>query len=80
MKGRARAAEREIDMALFEAWHTAALTREKRLKPLAKYRVAKKAKAESPAEMLATLREIKARGAKMTIKRRSSAGSPQSAR
>lgn len=70
MEGRARAAVRRYEGDIALAWHTEAFAREKRLKPLAKYLSATKGKpAQGPAEMLATLRELKARGVAMKIRK-----------
>lgn len=69
MEGAGLAAERAADRALFQAWHAEAFAREKRLKPLARYLSSGKPQKQGPAEMLATLREYKARGAAMEIKR-----------
>lgn len=70
MEGAGRAADRRVDLALFQAWHGEAFAREKRLKSLSKYRAQTgPQKGQSPAQLLGALREFKARGAKMEIRR-----------
>ena len=69
MEGAGLAAERKFDLALFQAWHGEAFSREKRLKPLSKYRTQSGPAKQSPEQMLAILKELKARGAKMDIRR-----------
>lgn len=70
MEGRARAAQHRYEMVLSQAWHTEAFARQKKLKPLEKYlTAAEPQKSQTPAEMLATLRELKERGAPMTFTR-----------
>jgi protoporphyrinogen oxidase len=70
MEGRAHAATNAFELSMSQAWHTEAFAREKRLKSLGKYLAASKPQQpQAGAEMLATLREIKARGAPMTIRR-----------
>jgi hypothetical protein len=70
LEGRNHAAKRQHDMLIGQAWHTEAFAREKRLKPLAKYLSASQPRsAQGSAEMLATLREIQARGAVMNIRK-----------
>ena len=67
MEGAGLAAERQAEMALFQAWHGEAFAREKRLKPLSKY-IKSGARKQSPEELLAAFRDFQARGAKMEIR------------
>ena len=68
MEGRARAANRDVEAAVAQAWHGEAFAREKRLKPLSKYLGGlKPQKPQGPAEMLAIFRDLQARGAGIEI-------------
>jgi hypothetical protein len=67
MDGCARAAKRQSDAMLSQAWHTEAFARQKRLKPLREI-LGIKTKAQSPDEMLAVLRAIHGRGVPMNFK------------
>jgi hypothetical protein len=67
MDGRHRAAKRESDAMLSQAWHTEAFARSKKLKPLHQL-LAAKPKAQTPADMLDALRQLQARGVPMNFK------------
>lgn len=71
MEGRARAATREFEGRLSQAWHTEAFAREKKLRPLGKYlnTAEKQDTSRGAGALLATLREMKERGVPMTIRR-----------
>lgn len=71
LEGRSRAAKRDFERSISQAWHTEVFAREKRLKPLAKYLTdsAKKDVSRGAGALLATLREMKERGVPMTIRR-----------
>lgn len=69
MEGRARAAKRESDAMLSQAWHTEAFARQKTLKPLDKLLAAKpKKRRQTPDEMWAILQQYHAGGAPMSIR------------
>lgn len=70
MKGAALAAKRSQEASLSLAWHTAAFgaaAQVGKLKKLDQY-LGRPKRQQSGSEMLAALREFKARGAKMTFK------------
>lgn len=67
MEGRSRAAQMAFEDRIAEAWHVAAFSGQSKLKPLKHYLDAlKPRKAQSAADMLATLKAIA--GDKMTIR------------
>jgi hypothetical protein len=69
MEGRARAAKREAEAMLSQAWHTEAFARQKHLKPLDKILAKRKPRrVQSPEEMLAILMQCQAGGAPLTIR------------
>ena len=67
MEGRARAAKRNFELALSQAWHTEAFAREKRLKKLAEY-LEGPPKARTADEILDAFLMFQALGAPMTIR------------
>lgn len=72
MEGRARAAEREFERRLSQAWHTEAFAREKRLKPLKKYLehdAPKDDPSRGAANLISTLREMQAKGMPISFRR-----------
>lgn len=68
MEGRSRAAKRESDAMLSQAWHTEAFARQKKLKPLREL-LGIKPKAQTPDEMLAVFQQFASRGVPMNIKK-----------
>ena len=70
MEGRFHAARQAADLAISQAWHAEAFARQKRLKPLGEY-LSKSGgpQGQSGAEMVATLHELRVRGAPMNIRR-----------
>jgi hypothetical protein len=54
---------------MFGAWQSARLARAERLKPLADYLAELRPRAQSPAQMLAILRAMKASGTPMSIRK-----------
>jgi hypothetical protein len=71
MRGRAQAAQRDMDAQVALAWQTAAFTRAAKLKPLKHYLAASRPKStfQSGDEILAVVKALKAGGADMTIRR-----------
>lgn len=72
MEGAALAAKRQHEGELVLAWHTAAFgaaAQAGKLKRLTHYLPKKPQREQTPEEMLAVLREFKARGANMNIRR-----------
>lgn len=71
MEGRARAAKREAEQRLIQAYNGEAFAREKRLKPASHYLASLKPRGQRmhPAEQLTVFQELKDRGAPLTIRK-----------
>lgn len=71
MEGRARAAKREFEARLSQAWHTEAFAREKRLKPLKQYLgyAEKKDDGRGVAHLIGALMALKEQGIPMKVRR-----------
>lgn len=67
LQGAARAAKKNHEAMLFQAWHTEAFARTKKLPKLTDI-LGEKRKAQTPEEMLDVFRQFQARGAGMTIR------------
>lgn len=70
LEGCERRERRSYELATFQAWQAERMSREKRLKPVAKYvGELRPPKRQTPGEILANLREMNARGSPMTIRK-----------
>lgn len=72
MEGRARAATRDLEARISQAWHTEAFAREKKLKAFKTYigQMQKKpSKARGGNALLGSMLEMKAKGVPIQIKR-----------